>query len=221
MPQSTVPVSADHETSLPGVSARLTAAGDHGGVDADLVIVGGGQAGLAVAYYARRAGLRAVVLVADDRPGGAGPEDPPGRDHVVDYLTRYELRYGFDLHRPVRVTAVEPAGTGRTGLVVCSGAGELATPAVVSATGTWRRPFWPTHPGQALFRGSQLHVSGYQEPTSYVGKRVLVVGRATAEKGRAGALAMPASRHRSARLPRRLVLWRARPWASSAAGASG
>ena len=182
--------------------ARLTAAGDDGGVDADLVIVGGGQAGLAVAYYARRAGLRAVVLDADGSPGGAwqhmwhslhlfspasssampgvpmplGLEDPPARDRVVDYLTRYEQRYGFDVHRPVRVTAVERAGTGRTGLVVRSDAGELATPAVVSATGTWRRPFWPAYPGQALFRGRQLHVAGYQEPTPYAGKRVLVVG---------------------------------------------
>ena len=172
-------------------------------MDADLVIVGGGQAGLAVAYYARRAGLPAVVLDADDRPGGAwqhmwdslhlfspasssampgwpmpvGPEDPPGRDGVVEYLTRYEQRYGFDVHRPVRVTGVgRRAGPGRTALVVRSDAGELATPAVVSATGTWRRPFWPAYPGQALFRGRQLHVAGYQEPTPYAGKRVLVVG---------------------------------------------
>ncbi|HSK56687.1 MAG TPA: ArsO family NAD(P)H-dependent flavin-containing monooxygenase [Jiangellales bacterium] len=171
-------------------------------MDADLVIVGGGQAGLAVAYYARRAGLRAEVLDADECPGGAwqhmwdslhlfspasssampgwpmprGPRDPPGRDHVVDYLTRYEQRYGFDVHRPVRVTAVERAGPGRTGLVVRSHAGELATPAVVSATGTWRRPFWPAYPGQGLFRGRQLHVAGYREPSPYKELRVLVVG---------------------------------------------
>jgi putative flavoprotein involved in K+ transport len=31
-------------------------------------------------------------------------------------------------------------------------------------------------PGQALFRGRQLHVAGYQEPTPYARKRVLVVG---------------------------------------------
>ncbi|HSK55847.1 MAG TPA: ArsO family NAD(P)H-dependent flavin-containing monooxygenase [Jiangellales bacterium] len=175
---------------------------DDGCVDADLVIVGGGQAGLAVAYYARRAGLRLVVLDAEGCPGGAwqhmwdslrlfspasssampgwpmpeGSEDPPGRGHVVDYLTRYEDRYGFDVRRPVRVTAVERCGPDRTRLLVRSDTGEQAAPAVVSATGTWRRPFWPTYPGQAAFRGRQLHVSAYKAPTPYVGRRVLVVG---------------------------------------------
>ena len=41
------------------------------GVDHDVVVIGGGQAGLAVAYYLRRAGLDFVVLDAEERPGGA------------------------------------------------------------------------------------------------------------------------------------------------------
>lgn len=39
--------------------------------DHDVVVIGGGQAGLAVAYYLRRAGLDFVVLDAEERPGGA------------------------------------------------------------------------------------------------------------------------------------------------------
>jgi len=39
----------------------------------DVVVIGGGQAGLAVAYYLRRAGLDFVVLDAADGPGGAWP----------------------------------------------------------------------------------------------------------------------------------------------------
>jgi putative flavoprotein involved in K+ transport len=42
-----------------------------GGRERDVVVVGGGQAGLAVAYYLRRTGLSHVVLDARDRPGGA------------------------------------------------------------------------------------------------------------------------------------------------------
>jgi arsenic resistance protein ArsH len=38
--------------------------------DHDVVVIGGGQAGLAVAYYLRRAGID-FVLDAEDRPGGA------------------------------------------------------------------------------------------------------------------------------------------------------
>ena len=44
-------------------------------MDHDVVVVGGGQAGLATAFYLRRAGLTPgrdfIVLDADDRPGGA------------------------------------------------------------------------------------------------------------------------------------------------------
>ena len=33
----------------------------------------------------------------------------PPRTHVVDYLTRYEERYGLDVRRPHRVSAVARA----------------------------------------------------------------------------------------------------------------
>jgi cation diffusion facilitator CzcD-associated flavoprotein CzcO len=37
----------------------------------DVVVVGGGQAGLAAGYYLRRAGLDYVILDAQPQPGGA------------------------------------------------------------------------------------------------------------------------------------------------------
>jgi cation diffusion facilitator CzcD-associated flavoprotein CzcO len=37
----------------------------------DVVIIGGGQAGLAVGYYLRRTGLSFVILDAEEGPGGA------------------------------------------------------------------------------------------------------------------------------------------------------
>jgi cation diffusion facilitator CzcD-associated flavoprotein CzcO len=37
------------------------------------VVIGGGQAGLAAAYYLRRASLEFVVLDAQAEPGGAWP----------------------------------------------------------------------------------------------------------------------------------------------------
>ena len=39
--------------------------------DVDVVVIGGGQAGLATAYHLRRAGVDHVVLDAQDEPGGA------------------------------------------------------------------------------------------------------------------------------------------------------
>jgi cation diffusion facilitator CzcD-associated flavoprotein CzcO len=47
---------------------------------------------------------------------------------------------------------------------------------VVSATGTWRRPYIPDYSGKDTFRGEQTHSAHYVHPDPYVGKRVLVIG---------------------------------------------
>ncbi len=173
---------------------------------ARVVVVGGGQAGLATAYHLRRLGLApgrdVVVLDAAERPGGAWPrtwdglrifspaaysslpgwmmpawDDQahgyPTRDHVVDYLTRYEQRYDLDVRRPVRVRAVRAQGDG---FVVETDAGSCRTDHVVSATGTWGRPFVPRVAGQADFGGRQLHAVDYRRPADFSGQRVAVVG---------------------------------------------
>ena len=50
--------------------------------EVDVAVIGGGQAGLATAFYLRRAGLTPgedfVVLDASDRPGGAWTHMWPG-----------------------------------------------------------------------------------------------------------------------------------------------
>lgn len=48
--------------------------------------------------------------------------------------------------------------------------------AVVNATGTWTRPFWPTYPGTQEFAGTQLHTHDYRAPEDLAGRHVLVVG---------------------------------------------
>lgn len=168
--------------------------------------MGGGQAGLAVAFYLRRAGLvagRDVVVLDDaDRPGGSwqhmwrdlrifspatasslpgwmmppwrGDDGFPPRQHVVDYLSAYEERYALDVVRRCRVLDV--ADLGGTDLVVRTTLGDVRARVVVSATGTWRRPFWPRVPGADLFRGRQLHANQYRTPEELAGLRVVVVG---------------------------------------------
>jgi len=98
----------------------------------DVAVVGGGQAGLAIGYYLRRAGLSFAIFDAEVGPGGAwrhgwdslrafspalysslpgwimpgGVEKYPSRDEIVEYLTRYEERYGLPVYRPTRVEEV-------------------------------------------------------------------------------------------------------------------
>ena len=161
------------------------------------MVIGGGQAGLAAGYYLRRGGLDFVVLDAQPEPGGAwrhgwdslrlfsparhsslpGWPMPAFRDgcptaaHVVDYLAAYEKRYELPIRRPVQVRSVHRADDG---LRVDTDLGGWTAQAVISATGTWWRPFRPTVPGN--FTGRQLHTVDYRGPEEFAGKRVVVVG---------------------------------------------
>ncbi|MBO2446607.1 NAD(P)/FAD-dependent oxidoreductase [Actinomadura barringtoniae] len=61
-------------------------------------------------------------------------------------------------------------------LVVESSEGVYAARALINATGTWDRPFWPRYKGMETFGGRQLHTADYRGPQEFAGKRVLVVG---------------------------------------------
>ncbi|SDX94475.1 Pyridine nucleotide-disulphide oxidoreductase [Micromonospora pattaloongensis] len=173
--------------------------------DVDVVVIGAGQAGLAAAYFLRRAGLRHVVLDDADGPGGAWrhrwptlrlgtvhglhalpglPFDAPdptrsAAEVVPAYFAEYERRFDLRVRRPVRVTEVRdhPDGDGR--LLVRGDAADWATRALINATGTWSRPFWPYYPGQETFRGRQLHTADYRGPAEFAGRHVVIVGGGT------------------------------------------
>ncbi|MFE5948018.1 NAD(P)-binding domain-containing protein [Streptomyces sp. NPDC056480] len=110
---------------------------------------------------------------------GADPARPSS-EVIGAYFDSYEQTFGLRIHRPVDVTAVREGDGGREDeagrLLVESSEGTYATRAVINATGTWDRPFWPRYPGQETFRGRQLHTAGYPGPEEFAGKRVLVVG---------------------------------------------
>ncbi|MFD8008858.1 ArsO family NAD(P)H-dependent flavin-containing monooxygenase [Streptomyces sp. NPDC058955] len=166
----------------------------------DVVVIGGGQSGLAAGYHLRRLGLDCVVLDAQPTPGGAWqhtwdslrlfspaaysslpgrlmPPQPgqtyPDAAHVVAYLTDYEQRYELRVHRPVRVAGVHRDGER---LRVDTDSGTWRARAVVSATGSWSRPFVPAVPGRTEFQGAQLHTVEYRRASDFAGRRVIVVG---------------------------------------------
>ncbi|MGB5077824.1 MAG: ArsO family NAD(P)H-dependent flavin-containing monooxygenase [Sphingorhabdus sp.] len=166
----------------------------------DIIIIGGGQMGLSLGYYLRRAGADFLILDAENGPGGAWrhgwdslrlfspagysslpgwlmPPPPhkgyPTRDDVLDYLARYEARYQLPIQRPVRVEALKRADDR---LQVVSSQGVLLAKVVVNATGTWSHPYIPDIPGRHLFKGNQVHSAHYVQPEDYVGETVLVVG---------------------------------------------
>lgn len=165
-----------------------------------VVVIGGGQAGLAASYHLRRLGLDFVILDAQTTPGGAwqhawdslrlfspaaysslpgrlmptqSGETYPDAQHVVEYLADYEKRYEFTVERPVRVLGVHRDGVF---LRVETDSGTWHARAVISATGTWWQPFLPALPGRAVFEGRQLHTVEYRSPADFAGQRVIVVG---------------------------------------------
>ncbi len=166
----------------------------------DVIVIGGGQAALAFGYYLRRSGLRYVILDAQSEPGGAwlhgwrslrlfspaqwsslpgwlmpggGLDKYPTRDEVLSYLRQYEERYELPIRRPVRVSAVERSGGS---FVIDTDSGKYSSRAVVSATGTWQKPFTPEYPGREDFGGVQIHSAQYESPDAFAGKRVLIIG---------------------------------------------
>jgi cation diffusion facilitator CzcD-associated flavoprotein CzcO len=111
-------------------------------------------------------------------PVWEGDEDAfPPRDHVVDYLARYEERYDLRVLRPHRVRTVTRADDDPDGRLLVRADGlTLSARVVVSATGTWEQPFWPAYPGREVFAGRQLHAADYRSPEPFAGQRVVIVG---------------------------------------------
>ncbi|MFE9774454.1 NAD(P)-binding domain-containing protein [Streptomyces sp. NPDC005931] len=172
--------------------------------EVEVVVVGAGQAGLSSAHHLRRTGFEPgrdfVVLDHSPGPGGAwrlrwpsltygkvhgmhslpGMQltgtDParPSAEVITEYFARYERTFDLRVRRPVDVRAVREGYGGR--LRVETSDGVWSARALINATGTWDRPFWPRYPGQETFLGRQMHTAQYPGPEWFAGRRVVVVG---------------------------------------------
>jgi putative flavoprotein involved in K+ transport len=168
--------------------------------DLDVLVIGGGQAGLAMGYHLKRAGHRFQIVERQGRlgdswrnrydslvlftprsysalPGLALPGDPdgyPSKDEIADYLERYACH--FEL--PVLLkTGIRSLTQLDGGFRARTDAGEIIDArAVVLATGAFQRPAVPT-----ISRGLspdilQLTTEDYKRPAQVPPGRVLVVG---------------------------------------------
>ena len=165
----------------------------------ETVIIGGGQAGLAVGYYLAKQERSFVILDAGERlgdpwrkrwdslrvftparydglPGWSFPAPGwsyPTKDEVADYLESYAARFRL----PVRTgTRVDGLWRENDGYVVTSGLSRYSADNVVVATGGYPTPRIPAFAAELDREILQLHSSEYRNPTQLRQGGVLVVG---------------------------------------------
>jgi putative flavoprotein involved in K+ transport len=165
----------------------------------DVVVVGGGQAGLAMGYFLAQQGQRFVILERGDSiapawrerwdsltlftprrysalPGLRFPGDPDGyptRDEVIAYLERY----GETLELPIEFNSNVRRLSRDDGRFVLDVDGRTVSAAqVVVATGPFQTPFVPKLAEKLDSNVWQVHSTGYRRPGDVPEGTVLVVG---------------------------------------------
>lgn len=170
-----------------------------------VLVIGGGQAGLAVGWSLRRAVLAPerefVIVDAADEPGGSWSRMWPGLRLIsparysslpgmamptwsgegtpdVAHVADYLTQYEerFDLTVRRGTRVTRVDPDAGASVRVETTSGELRASRVISATGRWGRPFVPTWPGASGFGGRQLHAVQYHGPEEFTGQNVAVVG---------------------------------------------
>ncbi len=171
----------------------------------EVLIVGGGQAGIALGARLRQLGVPTIIVDKHGRPGDQWrgryrtlclhdpvwydhlpyikfPENWPvfsPKDKVAEWLESYtrvmELNYWTNTEAK-QATYDEPAGEWRVTVERDGHAHVLRPKQLVLATGMSGKPNVPDLPGMDVFRGDWHHSSQHPGPDAYKGKRCVVIG---------------------------------------------
>jgi putative flavoprotein involved in K+ transport len=165
----------------------------------ETLVIGGGQAGLAMGYHLSRRGLPFKIVDANERIGDAwrnrwdslrlftpnrlnglpGMRFPgyhwgfPSKNEMADYLESYARRFDLEVETGVRVERLNRDG-GR--FVATARERRFEADNVVVAMSSWQRPRVPDLASELDPRIVQLHVADYKSPAQLQEGSVLVVG---------------------------------------------
>jgi putative flavoprotein involved in K+ transport len=166
----------------------------------EVVVVGAGQAGLAMGYFLAREGRNFVILERAGQiasawrerwdsltlftprrysglPGAPFPGDPDGyptRDEVIAYLERYAEIFELPIQLNSEVKRLDFGNDGRLRLEIDGGT--ITADQVVIATGPFQTPFVPKLAERLADDVFQTHAVGYRRAEEVRPGTVLVVG---------------------------------------------
>jgi putative flavoprotein involved in K+ transport len=167
--------------------------------DIDTIVIGGGQAGLAVGYQLSRRGVPFVIIDANERtgdswrnrwdslrlftphmvtrlPGMRHPEKGwnfATKDELADFLETYAEHFELPIRHGMRVERLFRNGER---FIVTTSDSEMRADNVIVAMSSWQKPKIPVFASELDPRIVQLHVAEYKNPSQIRRGDVLVVG---------------------------------------------
>ncbi|RUX05922.1 NAD(P)/FAD-dependent oxidoreductase, partial [Mesorhizobium sp. M8A.F.Ca.ET.023.01.1.1] len=170
-----------------------------------VVIIGGGQGGIALGARLRQLGVSAIIVEKNERPGDSWRKrykslclhDPVWYDHlpyidfpknwpvfapkdkIGDWLEMYTKVMELNYWSSTSAKSAKYDEKAKEWTVVVERDGEeivLKPKQLVLATGMSGKANWPKYKGQDIFKGEQQHSSTHPGPDKYRGKKVVVIG---------------------------------------------
>ncbi len=165
----------------------------------DILVIGAGQAGLAIGYYLKQSSFNFLLLDSSERIGNSwrnrydsltlfsprnysslpglsllgDPEGYPSKDELANYLEIYANTFSIPVSLNTEVKSMERIDAK---FLVLTTKGEFLADKVVIATGPFQKPFIPKIQDHISTNVLQIHSSKYKNPSQLSYGNVLVIG---------------------------------------------
>ncbi|TPJ29540.1 NAD(P)/FAD-dependent oxidoreductase [Mesorhizobium sp. B2-8-3] len=170
-----------------------------------VVIIGGGQGGIALGARLKQLGVPAIIIEKNERPGDSWRRrykslclhDPVWYDHlpyidfpknwpvfapkdkIGDWLEMYTKVMELNYWSSTTAKSAKYDDKAKEWTIVVERDGKeitLKPKQLVLATGMSGKANWPKYKGQDIFKGEQQHSSNHPGPDKYRGKKVVIIG---------------------------------------------
>lgn len=166
----------------------------------DVIVIGGGQAGLSISYYLKK--VQSHFLILDEQqttgdswrnrydslilftprsysslPGlqlNGDPKGYPTKDEVAEYMGVYAEHYKLPIMHQAKVNRLHKEG--KTFIIQTNKGGSYRAKQVVVATGAFHTPYIPPVTHSMSHEVLQMHAVDYRNPNQVPSGKVLIVG---------------------------------------------